>query len=581
MESLSLSNVTTIVRIAQDIAAAVATVGRNKKRCQKLGKRVEGMGDLLRELDAVAAGTTTKTDAATQRLLDRLQETLGHALRLVRACRDSGCPLSLLAGGRISGEFDDVDGEIDRCLLDLGVANRILIARLEKQLLLHRRQDDQAGGTETAVTLRVGMPRDDNADDIQRCIRAIQGVTGVSSAVDSTNNKDKFTVTVRSGAVDIPSLLDRIQQQLNRNVEVVTPAAISGDDGVDKHDDVKDHDKKANQKSAAAVEDRRSDKQRHGSGAELKKEKTMAGVNQQQQQASPAPYVYLPFKVALVPAGDAGSAVHVPSQHGFVSYAYSPHGSHPVHAQMQSNSNSHRVSVNKYDCNKDENNKGKVTSRGGGEWDEAGDQTMATGNVAAIGVPLHTVTAAGVPELVRPPSSYGRGYWPYDHGRRTGGGCCHCNAGGPSGAAPANNYSQYRDMFSDENPNAYCSIMFKDCVSYLFKPVYKKKLLAAVWMCRTPMECGAVVPVFGTGGGVVVISLVSAKDGSGYAVLLHGTTFRELARAKLPYGLPYGLLPARLLDSNKMRCTAQSEQVPYLCINCPKKNQLKVGCVLY
>lgn len=39
----------------------------------------------------------------------------------------------------------------------------------------------------------------------------------------------------------------------------------------------------------------------------------------------------------------------------------------------------------------------------------------------------------------------------------------------------------------------------------------------------------------------VVISLVSAKDGSGYAVVLDGTTFREVARAKFPYGLPCGL----------------------------------------
>ncbi|CAN6327573.1 unnamed protein product [Urochloa humidicola] len=39
----------------------------------------------------------------------------------------------------------------------------------------------------------------------------------------------------------------------------------------------------------------------------------------------------------------------------------------------------------------------------------------------------------------------------------------------------------------------------------------------------------------------VVISLVSGKDGSGYAVVLDGTTFQEVARAKFPYGLPFGL----------------------------------------
>ncbi|GAB2223275.1 hypothetical protein Droror1_Dr00017415 [Drosera rotundifolia] len=39
----------------------------------------------------------------------------------------------------------------------------------------------------------------------------------------------------------------------------------------------------------------------------------------------------------------------------------------------------------------------------------------------------------------------------------------------------------------------------------------------------------------------VVISLISDKNGEGYAVLLDGPTFEEIARAKFPYGLPYGL----------------------------------------
>ncbi|KAM1289566.1 hypothetical protein ACFX2I_016808 [Malus domestica] len=39
----------------------------------------------------------------------------------------------------------------------------------------------------------------------------------------------------------------------------------------------------------------------------------------------------------------------------------------------------------------------------------------------------------------------------------------------------------------------------------------------------------------------VVISMISAKNGDGYALLLDGSTFEEIARAKFPYGLPYGL----------------------------------------
>ncbi|KAK4422267.1 Carotenoid cleavage dioxygenase 8B, chloroplastic [Sesamum alatum] len=39
----------------------------------------------------------------------------------------------------------------------------------------------------------------------------------------------------------------------------------------------------------------------------------------------------------------------------------------------------------------------------------------------------------------------------------------------------------------------------------------------------------------------VVISMISDKNGEGYAVVLDGSTFEEIARAKFPYGLPYGL----------------------------------------
>ncbi|KAK1265995.1 hypothetical protein QJS04_geneDACA002688 [Acorus gramineus] len=39
----------------------------------------------------------------------------------------------------------------------------------------------------------------------------------------------------------------------------------------------------------------------------------------------------------------------------------------------------------------------------------------------------------------------------------------------------------------------------------------------------------------------VVISIVSDKNGEGYALMLDGSTFEEIARAKFPYGLPYGL----------------------------------------
>nr|ABF70124.1 dioxygenase-related protein [Musa balbisiana] len=39
----------------------------------------------------------------------------------------------------------------------------------------------------------------------------------------------------------------------------------------------------------------------------------------------------------------------------------------------------------------------------------------------------------------------------------------------------------------------------------------------------------------------VAISIVSDKNGEGYALVLDAVTFEEIARAKFPYGLPYGL----------------------------------------
>ncbi|KAF7817122.1 carotenoid cleavage dioxygenase 8-like protein B, chloroplastic [Senna tora] len=39
----------------------------------------------------------------------------------------------------------------------------------------------------------------------------------------------------------------------------------------------------------------------------------------------------------------------------------------------------------------------------------------------------------------------------------------------------------------------------------------------------------------------VVISIISEKNGEGYALLLDGSSFEEIARAKFPYALPYGL----------------------------------------
>ena len=38
----------------------------------------------------------------------------------------------------------------------------------------------------------------------------------------------------------------------------------------------------------------------------------------------------------------------------------------------------------------------------------------------------------------------------------------------------------------------------------------------------------------------VVTCMVTGNDGKGFLLVLDASTFEEIARAKLPYGLPYG-----------------------------------------
>uniref|UniRef100_A0A0E0RBV7 Uncharacterized protein n=1 Tax=Oryza rufipogon TaxID=4529 RepID=A0A0E0RBV7_ORYRU len=191
----SLSSVSTIVRIAQEIAGAVSTVSR----CRKLANRVQCIGDLLRELESSSAAAAGDDDEATRRLLAVLEDALHRALELVTSCQDSGCPRSLIDGGRMAGLFDEVDGDIDRCLLELGVANRILITRLEG--LLHRNAFRSCDlpppppspatigtETETTVTVRIGMPR---VEHIEHRVHMVQGATNVAAVVASS--KDHLT----------------------------------------------------------------------------------------------------------------------------------------------------------------------------------------------------------------------------------------------------------------------------------------------------------------------------------------------------------------------------------------------------
>uniref|UniRef100_A0A0D3HPQ8 MCAfunc domain-containing protein n=1 Tax=Oryza barthii TaxID=65489 RepID=A0A0D3HPQ8_9ORYZ len=409
----SLSSVSTIVRIAQEIAGAVSTVSRNRSRCRKLANRVRCIGDLLRQLESSAAAGDDD-DEATRRLLDGLEDALHRALELVTSCQDSGCPRSLIAGGRMAGQFDEMDREIDRCLLDLGVANRIQIARLER--LLHQNAAFRHGDGDpapAAVTLRIGMPCDDGVEHIKRRIHTVQAAAACS--------KDQRL-----------ALKDN---KLNRNVELVNvkrPVPISNGGGVRKYDSEEKYSK--------------------GAG-EVRKEKAaamaVAMANMVVTNAN------LPFAVALVPIGDVagGGMYHPASPYSFSPYPQGPPGNATLHRVPTPAANKYGgrgdamvdadgdmgagKSVKSFTADSGGGDKKAAPPIGGGEW-KALHKKAAAGNVTAIGVPAH--------EAVTPPS-HGYGYWPY--------------AGhGPSDAAAAvaAYYRTFEHMFSDENPNA-CTIM--------------------------------------------------------------------------------------------------------------------------
>nr|BBF89181.1 hypothetical protein [Oryza barthii]BBF89436.1 hypothetical protein [Oryza glaberrima] len=162
MEALSLvSNVTSIVSIAADIAGAAKTARQNKKRCQRLAERVGDIGELIKDLAVDGGGSSSSSSSpppstATRRLVMKLEEALGSALLLVRSCQASSrrTYYSLVAGGwQYAEQFDEVNAEIDRCLRDLTVA---IVSRIDRKL-------NAAGDTNTDIVVDVDIvPADAN-----------------------------------------------------------------------------------------------------------------------------------------------------------------------------------------------------------------------------------------------------------------------------------------------------------------------------------------------------------------------------------------------------------------------------------
>lgn len=132
METLSLvSGVTTIVKLANDIDGAVKAASRSKKSCEKLAERVADIGDLLKGVDTSSPSTAA---VATRRLVGRLERALRRTLLLVTSCQSTSRIYSLVAGGWQAEQFDKVNSEIDRCLLDLSLSSLALVSTIDHKL---------------------------------------------------------------------------------------------------------------------------------------------------------------------------------------------------------------------------------------------------------------------------------------------------------------------------------------------------------------------------------------------------------------------------------------------------------------
>ncbi|KQJ95377.1 uncharacterized protein LOC104583560 [Brachypodium distachyon] len=121
--------VSTILKVAQQIAKAAETARRNRARCRELAARVQSIGDSLRR-DASSAAVSAA--ASRTSALGRLKAALDDALQLVESCRrrqtGTGWLLALLTSGRTAAKFQRVEKRITDCGVDLGLEKLLLLA---------------------------------------------------------------------------------------------------------------------------------------------------------------------------------------------------------------------------------------------------------------------------------------------------------------------------------------------------------------------------------------------------------------------------------------------------------------------
>uniref|UniRef100_A0ACD5YEU7 Uncharacterized protein n=1 Tax=Avena sativa TaxID=4498 RepID=A0ACD5YEU7_AVESA len=110
-----LSVVTAILTVAQLIRSAASTASQNKSKCLEVAERANNLAYIL----PCFAHTN---DAATARVLERLRDAVGEALRLVRSCQ--GGVGGMFNGSKRAAQLDGVDKQINNCIMDLNLISQ-------------------------------------------------------------------------------------------------------------------------------------------------------------------------------------------------------------------------------------------------------------------------------------------------------------------------------------------------------------------------------------------------------------------------------------------------------------------------
>jgi hypothetical protein len=123
------------------IIQAAETAHRNKKKCERLARRVSMIADLLPHLRELQ-------DPELALPLSGLDDALREAHGLVQSCQGRSAAYRFVMAGRQAQRFRDVQGRIDAYLIVFPVVSHIAITRrLDRMCHLQRQLSDHSSAS--------------------------------------------------------------------------------------------------------------------------------------------------------------------------------------------------------------------------------------------------------------------------------------------------------------------------------------------------------------------------------------------------------------------------------------------------